>query len=481
MRVLSTFSGISAASVAWKPLRWKIVGYAEPDPFPALVLSARCAATPPLYLPKPQELKGAALLRILAMLDFDPMEPIPEPLRRHTTRKRRPSREVLNELWDLEMNRIFDTVGKEYTRRKKMVRTREKIPFPYEGSVPNFGDINQITDADLEALGPVDLLEGGSPCQAFSIAGKRQSFEDFRGNLMMSFCRLAQRMRRINGLKWILWENVKGVLSDKENGFGCLLASLVGERGGPLLPPGKKWTNAGLVHGPEGQVAWRVLDSQYFGVPQHRERVFALACLGDGSLEVHPGEVLFEQETEKGRAKTGKETQKAATGLSRKGPEEVMIFMAGAGSGAGSIAASTTTSPTLKASESGSNMVPTVAYSLRPDHKEGASRPKSGAFLAAAAGSLAGVTESEEKKYVVRRLQPVECERLQGFPDGWSDAAIGNEPPPETWRYKAIGNSMSVPVMRWIGKRLQEATKEAGSAKTKDGRTKGGRSTAIAA
>jgi len=392
-------------------------------------------------------------MKFLAMLHFDERDAIPGPLRKHTTLKRRPSRETLNALWDREIERINDAADAEFERRKKTARAHKRMIFPYEGTVPNYGDISQITDADLEALGPVDLLEGGSPCQAFSIAGNRMGVDDYRGNLMMAFCDLAQRMRRINGLRWLLWENVKGVLSDKENGFGCLLASLAGQRGDPILPPGKGWANAGMVFGAEGQVAWRLLDSKHFGVPQRRERVFALAYLGDEPPPVDLTKILFEQETQKGHSKARKGPQKTTSTAASACLEELMIFMAGAGSGAGSIAASTTTSPTLKASLSGSNMVPTVAYRLIPNLKGRDKIQRQRSSLSAIDLDL----QSPAARYVVRRLLPVECERLQGFPDGWTDVPVGDEPPLDSWRYKAIGNSMSVPVMEWLGRRLQGA------------------------
>ena len=120
--------------------------------------------------------------------------------------------------------------------------------FPTTG-VPNFGDITQITDDDLRALDDVDVLEGGSPCQAFSFAGHRKGLEDPRGNLLLAFCDLAERTYKINNLQYVVWENVHGVLGDKTNGSGCLLASLGGESGGPLQPPRGKWTNAGRLSG----------------------------------------------------------------------------------------------------------------------------------------------------------------------------------------------------------------------------------------
>lgn len=143
MRVLSTFSGISAASVAWEPLGYEFVGYCEPAAFQCHVLAERCDATAPKYLPS----------------------------------------------------------GKDFAPKKYTMIT--------EGSVINFGDITAITDADLRALGPIDVLEGGSPCQSFSVAGLRRGLDDDRGNLTLAFAKLALRMREINGLRFVIWENVR--------------------------------------------------------------------------------------------------------------------------------------------------------------------------------------------------------------------------------------------------------------------------------
>ena len=174
-------------------------------------------------------------------------------------------------------------------------------PFPrkvlkhHYPDVPCHGDFTKLREMDF--IKDADLLVGGTPCQAFSVAGLRQSLDDDRGNLTLEFVRLADaidNLRRFGGDKpcTIVWENVPGVLSVQDNAFGCFLAALVGNDS-PLVPTGGRWTNAGMVVGPQRSAAWRVFDAQYFGVAQRRRRVFVVASARDG---FDPAEVLFERE-----------------------------------------------------------------------------------------------------------------------------------------------------------------------------------------
>jgi len=167
-------------------------------------------------------------------------------------------------------------------------------PFPsavlkhHYPDVPNFGDFTAIDPADVVEA---DVLVGGTPCQAFSVAGLRGSLDDARGNLSLSFVRLADAIDdlRLSGgaepLR-ILWENVPGVLSTKDNAFGCFLGALAGHGAAIVTPDGKRWPDAGVVDGPRRVVAWRIIDAQYFGVAQRRRRVFVYACGGAGSWHV---------------------------------------------------------------------------------------------------------------------------------------------------------------------------------------------------
>lgn len=175
-------------------------------------------------------------------------------------------------------------------------------PFPsavlahHYPDVTNIGDMKKLLDLiPSGAVEAPDVFCGGTPCQAFSVAGLRKSLDDARGNLSLIFCEIANAIdsaRHVRGEEpaIIFWENVPGVLSTKDNAFGCFLAGLAGEDD-PLVAPGGKWTNAGCVHGPQRTVAWRVLDAQYFGVAQRRRRVFVVASARTG---FDPTEVLFE-------------------------------------------------------------------------------------------------------------------------------------------------------------------------------------------
>lgn len=167
--------------------------------------------------------------------------------------------------------------------------------------VPNLGDFTKI---DTTSLGQVDILCGGTPCQAFSVAGLRRSLDDARGNLSLAFVELAHELAGLgspngratsgNGLRNAVWENVVGVLSTKDNAFGCFLAGLVGADAAIVPPGGRKWTRHGMVAGPKGRAAWAVKDAQFYGVAQRRRRVIVVADFGDGA---DPAAVLFEPES----------------------------------------------------------------------------------------------------------------------------------------------------------------------------------------
>jgi DNA (cytosine-5)-methyltransferase 1 len=412
--------------------------------------------------------------------------------------------------------------------------------------VTNLGDMTKIADAvragEVEAP---DVLVGGTPCQAFSIAGLREGLSDDRGQLTLSYVELANAIdakRRERGEQEaiIVWENVPGVLSSKDNAFGCFLAGLAGESS-ELQPAGGKWTHAGCVSGPERVIAWRVLDAQFFGVAQRRRRVFVVASARKG---FDPAAVLFELDSMRRDSAPRRETQKAVAALTARGvgtcgaednqgqaghlitvatydtvgcmsssggtenkhgfgwgqqdwqngycQPVIAAFGGGNCSGALEVAACLTAkgqridfevetfavhgtqdpdtnrelAHTLGRNNGQENAIVTEPFTLairgrsegstvevRNDGTANALLTPNGGRAGMGVGAIGWGMQ-------VRRLTPIECERLQGFPDnhtliGWrgKDASECPDGP----RYKAIGNSMAVPVMRWIGERIAAA------------------------
>ncbi|WP_039051126.1 DNA cytosine methyltransferase [Comamonas thiooxydans] len=168
----------------------------------------------------------------------------------------------------------------------------------YPGT-PNLGDMTALPARVLAGeIAAPDVLCGGTPCQAFSVAGMREGLNDPRGQLTIKFVELADaidhvRVSRGDAPCIPFWENVPGVLSDRGNAFGCFLGALSGEDC-ELQPPGGKWKDSGCVYGPTRTVAWRVLDAQYFGLAQRRRRVFVVASARN---DFDPCAVLFESDS----------------------------------------------------------------------------------------------------------------------------------------------------------------------------------------
>jgi len=192
-------------------------------------------------------------------------------------------------------------------------------PFPcavlahHYPDVPNYGDMTTLPErirrGEIEAP---DLLCGGTPCVAFSYAGQRKSLDDPRGLLSLVFCELLDAIdsaRSVRGLAPAIafWENVPGVLHTKDNAFGCFLAGIVGSDV-PLTPgtKGDRWPSAGMASGSKRRAAWRVLDAQFFGVPQRRRRVYLVASDRDGIVK--PEQILFERTGLCGDSQESKET-----------------------------------------------------------------------------------------------------------------------------------------------------------------------------
>ena len=453
MRYVSIFSGVEAATLAWGPLGWEPVAFSEIEPFPCAVLAER---------------------------------------------------------WP---------------------------------DVPNLGDITKV-DWKNEIHGAVDLVVGGSPCQSFSIAGKREGLKGASG-LMFEYIRCVQELRP----RWFLWENVPGALTSDDGGaFGQLL-SVMDELGYCL--------------------AWRVLDAQFFGVAQRRRRLFLVGHLGAES----PAEVLFEPDCLPGNPQSSREKRKELTrravrsaacagfkysaaprantigyaeeqantltadwhapavfplqgnmigradsaGPAGKGygmpgdpaftlncVDRQCIAMSQYGTEiAGRPTARGDSSPCADADQNIVCMTGTQAHCHISDEISGCLTAHMGKDDAPVVvvdsnsentaneafgfaqntrnevrivgdGTISGTltanpgmkqttfvcTSDYASAPLVRRLTPLECERLQGFPDNHTRISWNGKPAdecPDGPRYKAIGNSMAVPVMRWLGERIEAA------------------------
>ena len=409
--------------------------------------------------------------------------------------------------------------------------------------VPNLGDMTKLARQVLAgSIAAPDVLVGGTPCQAFSVAGMRAGLDDPRGQLTIKYVELADAVDHVRPAGdecVIVWENVPGVLSDKGNAFGCFLGALVGESDA-LQPSGGKWTDAGCVYGPKRTAAWRVLDAQYFGLAQRRRRVFVVASARKG---FDPAAVLFEPEgvrrdtaprrgegqdiactldarTEGGGfpgtdGATGGHVvappawPKVFGGNNTSGPIDVAPARNACASASGRMdfeseafivhgtqdpCVSTDTAFALGRNNGGENAVFAIqAGALRTNPLSGpdgvgvqadhaytlearaevqavavALRGREGGATAELGDDLAGTLRASagggDKAHAlissaVRRLTPVECERLQGFPDDYTLIPWRNKPAvecPDGPRYKAIGNSKAVPVVRWIGRRIKQ-------------------------
>jgi len=352
MRYLDVCAGISASTVAWKPLGWEAAAYSEIEPAPRAVLAHHYPDTP--------------------------------------------------------LHGDFTTIrGDEY--------------------------------------GPIDLLVGGTPCQDFSVAGLRAGLGGDRGNLSLEFLRLADRTRP----RWVVWENVPGVLSiDGGRAFGAILGGL-GELGYGF--------------------AYRVLDAQFFGVPQRRRRVFVVGCAGDWR---GAAAVLSERHSLSGNPAPRREASEGASyravrsvalrgredgGTAELGDEIAHALRASGGGGDKPHAMITHAlrGEGFDASEDGTGrgtpLVPTMFYSNQ-SFDSGRNIDVSGTLRVAGDG---GDAPAVAMGAAVRRLTPRECERLQGFPDDYTLVPHRGKPMADGPRYKALGNSMAVPVMRWIGERIQ--------------------------
>lgn len=341
-------------------------------------------------------------------------------------------------------------------------------------AIPNLGDMNKFREWPEEILAECDLLVGGPPCQAFSIAGLRDSLDDDRGNLTLVYVHLIDHIdtiRKKHGKPPViaLYENVVGLLSVRDNAFGCLVGALCGQDD-PVETETGKWPTTGILWGAERRVGWRVLDAQYFGLAQRRRRVFVVTVheelierLGDGCC---PSEILSIAESLRGDTPPRRETREEVTGtissrtsgggglgtdfecsggLQPVGRRNDLI----ANTGANGLGVSEEIAPTLDRAQPCA-----IAYAVQDDTTPKVSRELNGALRRDAGGQGACVMTPLLQ---VRRLVPVECARLMGFPDSYLDIQFKGKSAADGVKYRALGNSMAIPVMAYLGRKIQEA------------------------
>lgn len=297
MKYLSLFSGIEAASVAWGPLGWEPLAFCEIEPFPSAVLAYHYPDTPNLGDVRTVgwDEDQRALLRSQEATASGTVA-------RWTA--------LIGKAQGIELPDEFDTWD-----------DLESLIDEIEARLPGlFADVEatltrnahvRVWEAWKAANGSPDVLIAGAPCQAFSVAGKRGSLNDARGNLTLFTARLVQYLNP----RFFLFENVPGILNTPDNAFGCLLGELVGA-GEPCQPAGGRWSDAGAVVGPEGRLVWRVLDAQYFSVAQRRRRVFLARCPVGGA---DPADVLFEWDRLQRHTPPSREAREGAAGTAGRG------------------------------------------------------------------------------------------------------------------------------------------------------------------
>lgn len=317
-------------------------------------------------------------------------------------------------------------------------------PFPcavlahHYPDVPNLGDITTIDWSSYR--GQCDLIIGGSPCQSFSIAGSRTGLDGASG-LMWEYVRAVREIMPA----WVVWENVPGALSsgpskgEKGEDFGCLLRSL-----------------DDLGYG----LAWRVCDAQFWGVAQRRRRVFLVGHLGDQRA----ADVLFESDCLRWDYQTGRKEREAITARVGGGASPSDGYILNTGCTPNSTSQGDPIHDGLDVAQTlGTACGRQVAICIQGNvigradcnGPQGCGFDNDLAFTLTSTDRHAVAHMPDGDTYIVRKLTPTECERLMGFPDGYTDIPYKNkEHPADGARYKALGNSFAVPVVRWIGERI---------------------------
>lgn len=395
MRYVSLFSGIEAATVAWHPLGWECVAVSEIEPFPCAVLEHH---------------------------------------------------------------------------------------YP---NIPNLGDVTKITEQQIKDLGQIDLIVFGSPCQNLSVAGNRKGFDGEQSSLFFDAMRIINYAKQHNGLRFALWENVPGAFSSNSgDDFTAVVSQMSGLPN--LKTPQNKWGKEGAALGANGLLEWSVLDAQWFGLAQRRKRVFALLDTGNWQ-DRQP--ILLERRSVRGDTAPSRQarediaanidkstfreggfgefvssdvsaTVKASGGCLGGGSESLAISPVYCGTFNDAFYdCGIDVAPTLRAGSTGHVQAVAIAGNIigrtEGNGGNGNGFDDSGACYTLTTNDRHAVGYKD----VVRKLMPLESERLQGFPDNYTQIPYRNKNAdqcPNGPRYKALGNSMAVNVMAWIGRQINE-------------------------
>jgi DNA (cytosine-5)-methyltransferase 1 len=351
------------------------------------------------------------------------------------------------------------------------------------------GDIRKINGGDIE---PVDIIAFGSPCQDLSISGRRAGLGGERSGLFTDALRVIKEMRIATNRTCptrIVWENVPGAFSANGGGdFQTVIEEIakIAEKGISIpRPPAKSgWLAAGGVMGDNWSLAWRVLDAQYWGVPQRRRRIYLVADFGTQCA----GKILFKRESQTWDFTKGENEREGIAGIADSGVAPYVVNIGystdriqmnaksavtlranGGGCGANTglyclpvtyCIVGNTIDRTEKSGGNGTGVNEEVSFTLNTADRHAVAVPFIFIFFGDYVHGNIGKTilSSDDittsdlvvSGYSVRRLTPLECERLQGFPDGWTEFGHNGKRISDNQRYKALGNSVAIPCVQFV-------------------------------
>lgn len=395
----------------------------------------------------------------------------------------------------IKLGSLFDGLGGWQIAAVKAgiqpVWSSEIEPFPIKVTDKHFpktkqlGDITLIDGAKIE---PVDIITFGSPCQDLSVAGKREGLDGERSGLFRRAVDIVRQMRNATDGKYprfIVWENVPGAFSSNKGADFRTVLEEITETEIPI-PTSGRWATAGMVRSNKCEVAWRVLDAQYWGVPQRRKRIFLVADFGGQCA----AEILFKPESVSGYPAAGRSKRESPTGNAQNSPGATVTAIDHAittggnctaqgpcvkengpmwtlkASGAHAVCAiclndqggqsinvDYNVSPTLRSESHGDHpcVVSDPVYSMGHDERSASFTPNKTDPLTASYYKQPVIANVG---YKVRRLTPTECERLQGLPDGYT--LIDDKKCSDSARYKALGNGMAQPCPDFVMEGIAE-------------------------